>query len=136
MYYLHTVPFSTKLPPLFCRYHSLLKPQKAFVLSTIHPFRSPRMHSLYPFPTLSVRNPVHVIPESVPFFNISFTGAVPYHYTNFNPRKLEFNPGNSRANTPKVYHCTVSLIVQQNSQTFPKSYHLLNTGNDAIYYTP
>ena len=71
----------------------------ALVLSPIHQFRSPRIHSISILCT--IQSHVHVIPESVPFFTIFFTGAIPYHHTNFNPWKFEFNQENSRVTHPK-----------------------------------
>ena len=127
---------NTLLPLLFSSGTPKAPITLSFVLSPIHPFRSPRMHSLYGSIPYSIQNPVHVIPESALFFKISYIGAVPYHHTNFNPRKLEFNPENSRANIPKVYHCTVLHIVQQDDHTFPSSFHLLDTSNHAIYSIP
>ena len=51
----------------------------SLVLSAIHPFRSPRMHNLYPFPTLS-----RVLSMSFQnlFFTISFIGVIHHHHTN------------------------------------------------------
>ena len=68
---------------------------------TLSPFRSPRMYNLYPFPMLS---------RICPFLHylLHWDRTPP-------PNKLiqlidlikEFNPENSRANTPKVYYCTM-----------------------------
>ena len=56
--YPHSVPFLCKTPPFFYHLsfsHGTPKASviPALVLSPIHPFRSPWMHNLYPFPTLS-----------------------------------------------------------------------------------
>ena len=105
----------------------------ALFLSPIHPFRSLRMPNLYPFPTLS-----RVL--SMSFQNLFLSSPSPslgsYHHIYFNLWRLEFNLENSRAKTPKVYRFTAPHIVQQDGDPFPSSFHLLNTGNDAINSTP
>ena len=84
---------------------------------------------LWPLDHLLPTPPVHVILEAIPFFTIS------YHHTNFNLENLNLVK-NSRANRPKVNHCTVTHIIQQDDHTFPSSFHLLDTSNDAIYPSP
>ena len=114
--------YSTTLLLLSFSYGTQLAPDMpSLILSPIHPFRSPRLEYLYP--------------KSFLIFTISFTGDIPHHHTNFNPRKLEFNPEDSRSKTPKAYHCAAPHIVQQDNHPFPSSLHLLNTGNDVIYST-
>ena len=125
MYYLHTVPFQHRTPPLFCHYQ--LCQLSSYLLS------------------------IHLdLPECIVYINFLFypkscpccSRICPFLHNLFHwdlttlPHKLEFNPEDSRTNTPKVYHCTVPHIVQQDGHTFPTSFHLLNTGNDAIYSTP
>ena len=77
MCYPHTVPFLCRTPPLFYHYHSLLELQKhqlcwlrSYLLS-IHldlPKCTIYIHSLHYHVT------VHVIPEPIPFFTISYIG--------------------------------------------------------------
>ena len=133
MCYPHTAQNSTILFPLSFSPGTPKAPViMALTLSPIHPFRSLNIHNLYLFPTLST-----VLSKSFqnPFFTISFIYAIPHHHTNFNPWELELNPQGSGAKTSKVYHHTVSHIIQQNGHTFPSSFNLLNTGNDIIYST-
>ena len=90
MCYPYTVSFLLRTPLLLYYYHSPGTPKAPvipdLILSPIHLFRSPRMHSLYPFPTLSRS-------LSMSFQNLSLSSPSPslrpYNYTIFSPWKLE-----------------------------------------------
>ena len=128
MYYLPTFTFQHRTPPLFYHYHSLLELQKHHLC----PLSSYLLSIHLDLPECIVYIHSLLFPESVLFFSISFT--VPYHHTNFNPRKLEFNPEDSRAKITKFYPYTVPYIIHHTTPS--QLIRLLNTINDSIYSTP
>ena len=132
-----------KESPFFAKLHTLLPlsfspgtpkapVMPALGLSLIHPFRSPRMHNQYPFPTLS-----RVLPMS--FQNVFLSSPSPslglYPTTTQTLTLENLNLLQRILELTHWYHCTVPYIIQQDGHTFPSSLHL-NTGNYAIYSTP
>ena len=132
--FLYIFTFLCKTLPLFCHYHSLLELQKHHLYHLL----SYLLSICLDFPECITYIHSFCYSDSCPFHSrtISFIEAIPHHHTNFNPWKLEFNSGNSRANLSKIYCCIWSHIVRKDSHPSPSSFHLWNIDNDTIYSIP